>query len=50
MALIIETKMVEDSDGSYEGSYRLDYYGPIAPGTDDSGRIEATGKVSCGMD
>jgi hypothetical protein len=48
-SLVIETEALPDSDGEYEGTYRIWSYGPAAPGNDE-GRIELSGKVTCGAD
>lgn len=46
--LVIETEMLADSDGVYEGSYRLAANGPAPEGED--GTVELTGSISCGAD
>ncbi len=46
--LVIETAMVEDSDGEYKGSYKITSNGPAPEGED--GTVEITGEISCGAD
>jgi hypothetical protein len=46
--IIIESKPLPDSDGEEEGTYKVIAYGPAPEGED--GRIELTGKISCGSD
>lgn len=48
-SLIIETEALPDTDGEYVGTYRMTSYGPPLAGTDE-GRLERTGKVTCGAD
>ena len=48
-SLIVETEALPDTDGEYAGTYRITAYGPPTAGTDE-GRLELTGKVTCGAD
>ena len=48
-SLIIETEALPDTDGEYAGTYKITSYSPTAPGTDE-GRLELTGKITCGAD
>ncbi len=41
--LVIETAMVEDSDGEYKGSYKITSNGPAPEGED--GTVEITGEI-----
>ncbi len=48
-SLVIETEALPDTDGEYAGTYRIVAYGPPAAGTEE-GRLELTGKATCGAD